>query len=295
MQRVVTAEMDLELGASVDLIFQIAAAQAAPISSEQLTFTQGDRVYTPTEIVDQSGTRLHRLTGEPGLLEIRYEATVDGQSAHRGTSDLEAITYLRPSRYAQSDEVFQQARRQFKGLSGHDLIAGVSEFVASSTTYTPGLSQGTDSAVTTLMTGQGVCRDYAHVVIALLRAMDMPARYAACYAPGLRPMDFHAVAEAYLDGAWYVIDATRLANRRSLVRIATGRDAADCAFLSYHGGYVGLSHLRVDAWVLPEGPALDGLGTLAGAVPEGRSASEHPGDDVSDPAADDFGALVQIS
>ena len=140
--------------------------------------------------------------------------------------------------------MFQQARRQFKGLQGHDLIAAVSDFVATSTTYTPGLSHGTDSAVTTLMTGQGVCRDYAHVVIALLRAMDMPARYAACFAPGLQPMDFHAVAEAYLDGAWYVIDGTRLANRRSLVRIATGRDAADCAFLSYHGGYVGL---RADA------------------------------------------------
>jgi transglutaminase-like putative cysteine protease len=61
-------------------------------------------------------------------------------------------------------------------------------------------------------------------------------------------MDFHAVAEAYLDGAWYVIDATRLAPRDSLVRIATGRDAADCAFLSYHGGNVGLSRLFVDAW-----------------------------------------------
>ena len=263
MQRVVTAEMDLELGASVDLIFQIAAAQAVPISNEHLTFIQGDRVYTPTEIVDQSGSRLHRLTGEPGHLEIRYEATVDGQAASSRTSDLEAITYLRPSRYAQSDEVFQQARRQFKGLSGHDLIAAVSEFVSTSTTYTPGLSQGTDSAVTTLMTGQGVCRDYAHVVIALLRAMDMPARYAACFAPGLRPMDFHAVAEAYLDGAWYVIDATRLANRNSLVRIATGRDAADCAFLSYHGGYVGLKRLRVDAWVVPEAATLDGLDTLS--------------------------------
>ena len=284
MQRVVTAEMDLELGASVDLIFQIAAAQGVPISNEQLTFTQGDRVYTPTEIVDQSGSRLHRLTGEPGRLEIRYEATVDGQAANSRTSDLEAITYLRPSRYAQSDEVFQQARRQFRGLSGHDLIAAVSEFVSTSTTYTPGLSQGTDSAVTTLMTGQGVCRDYAHVVIALLRAMDMPARYAACYAPGLRPMDFHAVAEAYLDGAWYVIDATRLANRNSLVRIATGRDAADCAFLSYHGGYVGLQRLHVDAWVVPEAATMDGLV----ASPDGPA-------EASDPAADDFGALVQIS
>ncbi len=252
VQRVVTAELDLELGASVDLILQITAAQQTPAVTESLTLIQGDRVYTPTEIIDQSGSRLHRLTGEPGLLEVRYEATIDGQNASSRTSDLEAITYLRPSRYCQSDEVFPQARRQFRGLHGYDLIAAVSDFVATSTTYTPGLSAGTDSAVTTLMTGQGVCRDYAHLVIALLRAMDMPARYAACYAPGLRPMDFHAVAEAYLDGAWYVIDGTRLANRQSLVRIATGRDAADCAFLSYHGGYVGLQRMHVDAWVMPE-------------------------------------------
>jgi transglutaminase-like putative cysteine protease len=284
VQRVVTAEMDLELGASVDLIVQIAAAQSVPLSGEQLTFTQGDRVFTPAEIVDQSGTRLHRLTGEPGRLEIRYEATVDGRSSAGRASDLEAITYLRPSRYCQSDEVFSQARRQFKGLSGHELIAAVSEFVATSTTYTPGLSQGTDSAVTTLMTGQGVCRDYAHLVIALLRAMDMPARYTACYAPGLRPMDFHAVAEAYLDGAWYVIDATRLANRRSLVRISTGRDAADCAFLSYHGGYVGLEHLRVDAWVAPGAASRDGLEPFSPTPPE-----------VSDPAFDDLVTLVQIA
>ncbi|BDV30140.1 transglutaminase-like domain-containing protein [Microbacterium terricola] len=274
MQRVVTAELDLELGASVDLIFQIATAQHVPVSAETLTFTQGDRVYTPTEIVDQSGTRLHRLTGEAGRVQMRYEATIEGVTPATRTSDLEAITYLRPSRYCQSDEVFSQARRQFRGLSGIELIAAVSDFVATSTTYTPGLSQGTDSAVTTLMTGQGVCRDYAHVVIALLRAMDMPARYAACYAPGLQPMDFHAVAEAYFDGAWYVIDATRLADRRSLVRIATGRDAADCAFLSYHGGHVGLQRMRVDAWVMP-----DAASDLADAASD----------------ADDPLALVQIA
>ncbi|MCC4909645.1 transglutaminase family protein [Microbacterium sp. cx-55] len=248
MERAVTAEMDLELGSSVDLIFQITAAQTMPVTSEQLTFRQGERIYTPTEIVDQSGSRLHRFTAEPGLLEVRYDATVSGRAAPARGSDLETITYLRPSRYCQSDEVFAQARRQFRGLEGFALLDAVSDFVATSVTYTPGLSLGTDSAVTTLMTGQGVCRDYAHVVIALLRAMDVPARYAACFAPGLDPMDFHAVAEAYLDGAWYVIDATRLAPRDSLVRIATGRDAADCAFLSYHGGNVGLERLHVDAW-----------------------------------------------
>ena len=252
MHRVVTSELDLEIGSPVDLILQITAAQQMPVIDERLTLTQGDRVYTPTEIIDQSGSRLHRVSAEPGLLEVRYDATVDGRNPTTRTSDLEAITYLRPSRYCQSDEVFQQARRQFKGLDGEDLIGAVSEFVAASTTYTPGYSHGTDSAVTTLMTGPGVCRDYAHAVIALLRAMDMPARYAACYAPGLEPMDFHAVAEAYHDGAWYVIDATRLANRASLVRIATGRDAADCAFLSYHGGNIALQRMRVDAWATTE-------------------------------------------
>ena len=281
MHRIITAELDLELGSSVDLIFQIAAAQPAPVVREELTFTQGDRVYMPSEIIDQSGSRLHRLSGEAGQLQVRYEALIDGQVSPRATSDLEAITYLRPSRYCQSDEVFSQARRQFRGLQGEELITAVSEFVATSTTYTPGLSQGTDSAVTTLMTGQGVCRDYAHVVIALLRAMDMPARYAACYAPGLRPMDFHAVAEAYHDGTWYVIDATRLANRRSLVRIATGRDAADCAFLSYHGGYVGLQRMRVDALVVPDDTSdVEAIDAAAAA---------------SDPALDDFGALVQLA
>ncbi len=275
MQRILTAELDLELGASVDLIFQIAAAQPAPVVREDLTFSQGDRVYTASEIVDQSGSRLHRVFGEAGRLEVRYEAVVDGIVAPRATSDLEAITYLRPSRYCQSDEVFSQARRQFRGRSGLDLIAAVSDFVAESTTYTPGLSHGTDSAVTTLMTGQGVCRDYAHVVIALLRAMDMPARYAACYAPGLRPMDFHAVAEAYHDGSWYVIDATRLANRHSLVRIATGRDAADCAFLSYYGGQVSLERMRVDAVVVPDEP-----GAVVAA---------------SDPACDDAADFVQLA
>ncbi len=284
MQRIVTAELDLELGSSVDLVFQIAAAQPAPVVREELTFSQGDRVYTPTEIIDQSGSRLHRLQGDAGRLEVRYEALIEGHVAQRSTSDLEAITYLRPSRYCQSDEVFSQARRQFRGLQGFELIAAVSEFVATSTTYTPGLSQGTDSAVTTLMTGQGVCRDYAHVVIALLRAMDMPARYAACYAPGLRPMDFHAVAEAYVDGSWYVIDATRLSNRRSLVRIATGRDAADCAFLSYHGGYVGLQRMRVDALVVP--------GDVADAE---AAAAQDAAAAASDPALDDFAELVQLA
>ena len=154
-----------------------------------------------------------------------------------------------------------------------DLIDQGRSFVAETVTYSPGLSLGTDSAVTTLATGQGVCRDYAHLVIALLRAMDLPARYVACYAPGLVPMDFHAVAEAWIDGRWLVVDATRLSNRRGLVRIATGRDAADCAFLSYYGANLALRRLVVDARV-------DADDAVAAAA--------------SDPQQDDRAALVSI-
>jgi transglutaminase-like putative cysteine protease len=68
---------------------------------------------------------------------------------------------------------------------------------------------------------------------------------AAVYAPGLSPMDFHAVAEAYVDGRWWVVDATRLAPRQSLLRISTGRDAADVAFLTNHWAGLTLDRLEV--------------------------------------------------
>jgi transglutaminase-like putative cysteine protease len=67
------------------------------------------------------------------------------------------------------------------------------------------------------------------------------------YAPGLGPMDFHAVCEAWVDEAWQVVDATWLAPRQSLLRIATGRDAADTAFLTNNGAHIVLDELEVTA------------------------------------------------
>ncbi len=112
-----------------------------------------------------------------------------------------------------------------------------------------GSSLPTDGAVRTLLARQGVCRDFAHLSIALLRALNVPARLAAVYAPGLSPMEFHAVAEAFVDGKWWVVDATQLAPRQSLLRIATGRDAADTAFLTNFGAPTELNGLEVSAVV----------------------------------------------
>lgn len=257
MQRIVTAEIDLPLGATVDMIFAIAVHQSVPRIAETLTFTVDGVPAPAAELVDASGNRLHSLHAGPGNMQVRYHAVIGHNAPPLDHGPIERISYLRPSRYAESDVVFAQARREFAGLSGLELLAAVRNSVASRLTYASDGTKGTDSAVTTLATGRGVCRDFSHVVIAFLRAMDVPARYAACYAPGLRPMDFHAVAEAYIDGAWHVVDATGLSDRGSLVRIATGRDAADCAWLSYHGGHVGLDRLRPDAWVDERGVRID--------------------------------------
>jgi transglutaminase-like putative cysteine protease len=100
-----------------------------------------------------------------------------------------------------------------------------------------------------------VCRDYAHLTITLLRALEIPARLVAVYAPGLSPMDFHAVVEADVDGVWQTVDATRLAPTSALVRICQGRDAADTAFLSLFGGRATLGTMTVTATVDGDLPA----------------------------------------
>jgi transglutaminase-like putative cysteine protease len=113
--------------------------------------------------------------------------------------------------------------------------------------YAEGSSDHLDSAVDTLLTGAGVCRDYAHLTIALCRALGIPARLASVYAPGLMPMDFHAVTEVLVSGVWLALDSTRLAPRPELVRIATGRDAADTAFATVLEGRAELVGVEVFA------------------------------------------------
>ena len=160
----------------------------------------------------------------------------------------EASEYLRPSRFVESDKLADVADREFEGIvDPRSLLEAVSSWVGTRLSYVPGSSGPTDGAVQTLLDRQGVCRDYAHLVIALLRALDVPARLAAVYAPGLDPMDFHAVAEAHVAGGWHVVDATALAPRSTLLRISTGRDAADTAFLSSSGGGVNLDAIEVMA------------------------------------------------
>ncbi len=202
------------------------------------------------EVVIPGTGRVHVCHPTPGRLEIGYEAVIIGRGDTPVADDAELIVYRRPSRYAESDRLAPIAAAEFAGITdAAELIAAVSSWVGSRLAYVPGSSGPTEGAVDTMLKRRGVCRDYAHLVIALLRAMDVPARLAAVYAPGLQPMDFHAVTEAVIDHTWYVIDATLLAPRSSLVRICAGRDAADTPFLSSYGGQATLLDAEVSATI----------------------------------------------
>lgn len=237
-----------------EAVLQIAVSQANPRDrDERLTVARDAKVVEVRAVDMPHGGRAHVLTGEAGFYTVEYAATVAGRASPQPVSEGDRIAYLRPSRYAESDRLASVARSEFHSLTDpEDLLAAVSSWVGSRLRYEPGSSGPTSGAIDTLLQGAGVCRDYAHLVAALLRAKDIPARVAAVYAPGLYPMDFHAVVEALVGRAWWVLDATLLAPRSSLVRIATGRDAADTAFFSTYGGAVNLIESEVTAVV--DGP-----------------------------------------
>lgn len=248
VKRSVSAHLELDLCDPADLIFSIAVAHGGEVS-ETLTIRSGGIEWEPRELVGRHGTRLHRLTGPAGPMTIDYSAEVIGRAEPAPVDELDLIAYRRPSRYCESDTLFSTARSEFAGLSGKALLDAVSSWVGGRLSYVPGASQPTDGAVATLLAREGVCRDYAHLVVALLRGLDVPARLASVYAPGLSPMDFHAVAEAYIEEGWHVVDATTLAPRQSLLRIATGQDASETAFLSQHWAQVDLVSMNVVAIV----------------------------------------------
>jgi transglutaminase-like putative cysteine protease len=252
--RRVGADLLFEAQQPVTAVLQVAVSSTVAVGvDEELHVSCQGVPLDANEVTMPGGERVHVVKAPPGRIAVHYRATVLGGAAPPSLSEADRVLYLRPSRYAESDRLAAIARAEFAGVQGGaQLLAAVSSWVGSQLEYVPGSSGPTDGAVDTLLRRQGVCRDFAHLVIALLRALDVPARIAAVYAPGLQPMDFHAVAEAVVGREWRVVDATLLAPRASLVRISTGRDATDTAFLSTYGATATLLESEVTAIV--DGP-----------------------------------------
>jgi transglutaminase-like putative cysteine protease len=189
---------------------------------------------------------LVRVLADPGQLSLRYNAIVAVNAYVPETAPttevsfadvpIEVVPFLQPSRFCPSDLLTRTAIKAFGDLApGFERITGICNWVYDRLDYVPGSTGPSTTATDVLVQGAGVCRDYAHLGISLCRALGVPARYVSGYAVDLDPPDFHGFFEAYLDGDWYLFDATRMAPVDGLVRIAVGRDAADVAFASFVG------------------------------------------------------------
>jgi transglutaminase-like putative cysteine protease len=246
----------------VVLALQVAAASTAGVFEEEDLVVELDgRAVDVQEVEVEHGGRVHLVTCGAGTLTVAYRALV----RRAATTDVaptaaERLFGVRPSRYCPSDllEAFADAELNTPtDPAARGRLIG--DWVFGRLRYEPGTSGPLDTAVDTLLAGRGVCRDFAHLTVALSRTVGLPARVASVYAPGLSPMDFHAVAEVATDGRWEVVDATRMAPRQSLVRIATGRDAGDTAFSTTLDGAADLIATTVTAFVHGEFPFDDHL------------------------------------
>ncbi|HSI85772.1 MAG: transglutaminase family protein [Candidatus Methylacidiphilales bacterium] len=209
---------------------------------------QLDPILKYEEFVSASGeNRFVRLeTGDAKALRVSYNAEVDVNChvfphSNLGVSPVSqmhrnVIPFLFPSRYCQSDRLYRLAFDKFGAIpTPYEKVVAITDWINSNVEYTLGSTDSGTSAFDTVTQRQGVCRDFAHLGIALCRALTIPARYFSGYAYQLQPPDFHACFEAYIGGQWLFFDATRLAPLNGLVRIGTGRDAADTAIGTIFG------------------------------------------------------------
>ena len=241
--------LDYWLGGPVALVFNVEAAQTPrqTVVSETLEFTPPVDVERYTE---PNGTRHIRVQAGRGKLHVDYRATVRLDplivdpalvlEVPPQNLPLHVLPHLNPSRYCQSDRLELFAQRTFGQLEpGHLRITAICNWVCKHVEYLSGSSNAMTSATDTLLERHGVCRDFAHLGIALCRALGIPARYVSAYAWRLHPPDFHAVFEAWLDGpeggAWWLFDPTRRSAVDGLVRIGVGRDAGEVAFGTIFG------------------------------------------------------------
>jgi transglutaminase-like putative cysteine protease len=251
----VRIEIQVELNYKVgepgaDFIFNIHAARTAcqTVAGERLQLSQD--VPTQHDLDAVTGNRTLRLRALPGPLIIAYTASVDLLHYRADPMRLaevpvarlpaDVLGYLYPSRYCQSDRLVKLAINEFGRLpQGYSRVLAIQQWVRDRVTFASNTSNSNTSAVDTLIEQVGVCRDFAHLMIALCRAVNIPARFASGtdYGadPAIGPPDFHAYVEVFVGGRWFIFEPSGTAIPMGLVRLGTGRDAADVAFATIFG------------------------------------------------------------
>lgn len=244
MNLAIVASLDYWFEDPTDVLLQLEAA-AIPeqvIETAHIDISPTDhfaRVAAQDMIGERIWVRVH------GQLRVDYRATVRIERLLDNCLSLplvplhqlpgETVQYLMASRYCPSDQFETFVEAEFGGIEGGAKVIAMRDWIARHLAYISGASDSATTALETFVKRQGICRDFAHVMITFARAAGIPARIASVYALGVEPPDFHAVAEVFLGGEWHLIDATGMAKERDMAKIGVGRDAADVAFLTAFG------------------------------------------------------------
>ena len=247
-------ELDYDIAEpGCDFIFNVHAAHTdrQRVVEECLELSQDVQPRVETEPATRN--RYLRVNALAGPLKLAYRATVDlshhiAEPAQIGEVPVarlpaQVLSYIYPSRYCQSDRLHRLAMREFgQQWQGYGRVQAIRDWVLQRTTFSSNTSNSNTSAIDTLLETTGVCRDFAHLMIALCRAINIPARFTTGIDygadPALGPTDFHAYVEAYLGDRWYLFDPSGTAIPMGFVRLGTGRDAADVAFATIFGTVV---------------------------------------------------------
>lgn len=245
MRITIDVTMEYQLPRAEPVLLTLAAAHT---DGQTLCESHLDVQNARLEWIDAEGMvgqRVWAFLDTPDL-SLRYSATVDVTRPALVLEELaptrfdalpaHSITYLRPSRFCQSDLFTSFVAQEFGHLTGGTKVAAMRDWIQREIAYIPGSSNPATSAIDTFVARAGVCRDYAHLMCSLTRAANIPARYTSAYGIGVNPPDFHAVAEVWLDGAWHLVDPTGMSRADRMVVIGSGRDAVDVAFMENESG-----------------------------------------------------------
>lgn len=199
-----------------------------------------------TEYTDLYGNLCQRLLAPAGQFRLDVESHVRVSAAGDVAPGApfvpvdqlpaDVLIYLAPSRYCESDSMLGRGADITSGLSlGYDQVAAISRWVHQRLHYMPGSDPVPVSSLEAMRRRNGVCRDFAHMGIALCRSLSIPARMVVGYLENLQPMDLHAWFEAFVGGQWYTFDPTWPDLQGGRVCLGYGRDAADVAVFSQFG------------------------------------------------------------
>jgi len=258
MKLEVSCDLTFDIQTTTPFILMLRPRSGAQqwVAREEFTVVPEVQVH---QFTDGFGNYCQRLLAPPGRFSIHTSAavyTAERMDREEGAPFVEVqnlpddvLQYLLPSRYCEVEHFGSLASSITEGLTlGYDQVSAIERWIRNEIHYSYGNSDATASADAVFARKSGVCRDFAHLGIALCRSLAIPARIVVGYRHALEPMDMHAWFEAYVADRWYTFDATQQDLKSGYVMLGIGRDAADVAVYNQFGPplYPVSQHIRVE-------------------------------------------------